>query len=133
MRGFWFTLEATLAVIVLVVFLIALGSTLTLRQDSGTVDIAASGLRELRRLDDTGLLRDEVIGITDANAAGRLAGIAELISIPGYSHQVRICNHEENCWGEIPDAGNIFVADYLVTGAGEETLEIAEVILYIYR
>lgn len=134
MKGFWFTLEAVLAAIVLVVFLLVITSALSGRTESGDTDVALLGAEALKELDNQGLLREQLTGLQDLDQtaiAMRLDMINNLIAVPGYSHTIRVCTIADVCWGEMPEADNIFVATYFLAGA--EQFEPYTVILYLYR
>ncbi|MBI4020271.1 MAG: hypothetical protein HY367_02980 [Candidatus Aenigmarchaeota archaeon] len=122
MRGVWYALEAILAGIIIVVFLLATRSTLI--QTSSPQEISIMGYSALKSLDDQGILRDYV-------AANDTAGLNSRVEVFGFSHAVQICDYGNNCFGSAPSAGDVFVAAYIVSGDG--AFRPAVVRLFIYK
>ncbi len=121
MRGFWYTVEAIIAVVILIFFLVAIGTTL-LR--GAPVDISKKGYEILKGLDEQGILRSYVENEDPE-------GLNSQIDLPGFNHTVQICDTNEVCVGTRPtQAANIFVANYLVSG--DRFYSPHNVILYIF-
>lgn len=120
MKGFWHTFEAILASVIVILFLVALG-TKYVTIPTGPGEVILKGYEILKDLDKQGKLRSYVVN-------NDTTGLNSEISLVGYSHSVQICNSQ--CFGSMPNASNVWVATYVV--AGENQYQARKVILYIY-
>jgi hypothetical protein len=122
MKGFWRTVESVAAVILVMSFLLILGATyfsVNIEKDMSSV-----GYESLRELDRSGQLRaDAVSGDYDSIESG--------IEIRGFNHSVEICGYEGNCTGDYPDAGNVIVSSYIISG--QDSYRPMEIRLYMWR
>jgi hypothetical protein len=119
MRGFVFMLEAAFASLLLVGFMISMGGmrfaeTPEVGPDLGNVldELAAQGT------------------LNDLAYSGNVSGIESMISLPGYSHSVRLCR-PSGCTGSAPGAGEVWVSSYLL--AGGDSPDPMEVKLYAWK
>ncbi len=120
MKGFWRTVESVLAVILLMGFLLSIGSPyFTAPADT---DLSSVGYEKLKDLDSRDELRSYVAG-------GDYATLNSKIDIPGYNHSVGICDYGGVCIGEYPDSENVMVSSYVISG--HDKYEPYEVWLYI--
>ncbi len=119
-KGFWRTLESVLAVVILVFFLMALGSKYTFPMPD--VDLPRKGYEILRDLDNRGELRSDVVN-------NQSDVLNSKISINGYNHSVQICDLS-GCSGDEPNAVNVWISTYLISG--DNTYDPHEVKLFIW-
>jgi hypothetical protein len=123
MKGQWKTIEAVLAGIVVLMFLVAITSTRSGVQST----VPMQGYRALFAVYEKGLLRSSAAAL-DVQAIDAEAGATGYLA--GFNHTVVICNVTA-CTGSSPDADSVWASSVIV--AGDETFAPAEVILYIYR
>ena len=122
MRGFWLTMEAVLACIVMALFIIAIAkSHIEATRDMGDNEMAYD---ILKGLDDSGALRGYA-------AAMDYAGLDSEVEAPGYSHSVMICDYGGTCAGSEPDAGNAWAGSYFI--AGQSEYKPLEIRLYLWK
>lgn len=122
MRGFWYMVEAILAGIIILGFLIAISGRYI--ATSGAEDIALKGYEILKGLDDQGLLRNYTI-------AEDFSGLDSRIQFFSYNHTIQICREDGSCVGSTPTAADRYVATYLVAGNGT-LFKPYEVRLYLF-
>ncbi len=122
MRGFWYMLEAVLAGVIIIGFMLFVGYAASGR--GGGPDVSRLGYRELVRLDDLGVLKAYA-------ASGDFGNISKLVSVPGYSHSVEICDRNGNCVGERPEGMSVWVSGYIT--AGNDAYSPKTVKLYLWR
>lgn len=124
MRGFWYIIEAMLAGIILIGFLLALaGGYLKLPYD----DISLRSYGILHELDQQDMLRGYV---SDWN----YSGLNSQISLFGYNHSVQICDQSGSCAGNRPGAsgaGDVWAGNYIISG--DENYQPRLVRLYMWR
>lgn len=122
MKGILHTMEAIIAGIIVILFLVAIVS----RQASvapGPSVIIMQGLEELRDLDRKGILRDYVIDRDNT-------GLNSEVRIGYFNHSISICDTGGACTGSAPSAENVWLATYFVAGKNDYTPY--EVILYLW-
>lgn len=120
MRGFWFTVEAILAGIILISFIGAVTiQSLSAPEEEATV----LAYRTLAGLHDQGLLRTYAY---QQNATA----INNLITLFSLNHSVEVCSLAE-CIGTKPSASNVWVGTYIISG--DSRYNPVEVRLYLYR
>lgn len=108
MKGFMYTLEVILGTIILISFLLVMSAQInTLSTPVENLDETAYDL--LNSLDDRGLLRGYAV-------SHDFDSLNNSISFYRYNHLVEICDYEENCYGHIPNASNIWVGTYVISG-----------------
>ena len=122
MKGFWRTVESVLAVILLMSFLLVIGTSHFNPADEE--GLGSLGYEILRDLDSRNELRSYA-------ANGDYASIDSKVNIPGFNHSVSICGYGGDCAGESPEAQNVIVSTYIISG--HDTYEPMEVRLYIWR
>jgi len=121
MRGFWHVIESLIAVTILVLFLISIGTTILTRTD---IEITQKGFETLKGLDERGVLRNYVTTLDPQ-------GLQDIINISGFNHTIEICSPSGSCIGNQPEnPANQFIATYLVSGDDFYTPHIIK--LYIY-
>lgn len=120
-KGFWRTVESIFAVILLMGFLLTLGSPFFITP--AETDLGSVGYEKLKDLDSRDELRVYVAG-------GDYGTLKSKIEIPGYSHSIDICDYEGDCVGEYPDSENVIVSTYVISGYDQ--YEPYEVRLYIW-
>jgi hypothetical protein len=108
MKGFWYMIEAILAGIILMGFLLVLAGGYV-RVPGEPVGL--KGYEILHDLDRQGMLRPYVLD-------GNHSGLNSRIRLFGYNHSVQICGQSGSCSGSVPDAGNVWVGNYYII-AGE--------------
>jgi hypothetical protein len=126
MRGFWRTVEAVIAAITIMIFLVTAGNAYY--ASNGGVSRAPPGHEMLKELDDMNALRPLA-------AARDFGAINELIDVPGFMHDVRICDFRGTCWGNQTGAWsssrNVAVSGYVVSGF--DSYDPVEIRLYMWR
>jgi hypothetical protein len=78
----------------------------------------------LKGLDDSGLLRDYAV-------SNDYSGLNSRITDFRYKHTVEICDPSGDCHGEKPDADNVYVGSYLISGGNGFAPRIIN--LYLWR
>jgi hypothetical protein len=121
MKGFWRTVESVISVILLMSFLLTLGGFHSISRE---VDLSSVGYEILEELDGRDDLRVHV-------ASKDYGTLNSKIEIPGHNHSIRICDYSGSCVGQYPDAENIIVSTYIVSGY--DKYEPFEVRLYIWK
>ncbi len=121
MRGFWYMIEAVLAGIILLGFLIMLTSGYV---SVPREDMSLKGYGILHELDQQGILRAYAV-------TGNYSGLNSRIRLFGYNHSVQICNQMGSCLGSMPNAENVWVGNYAI--AGEDQYNPKLVKLYVWR
>ncbi len=121
MKGFWRMVESIAAVSILMVFMLSL-SIQYIREPVEPV-IKVRGYEILENMDNRGELREYTVS---RNASG----LSPEIEIGGYNHSVEICDSSGSCNGTYPDAENVWLSIYLVSGS--EGYDPSEVKLYIW-
>jgi len=120
MRGFWFTIEAVIAGVMLVSFLAFIVTTnIAVPKE----ELSTLAYKTLYGLNRQGLLKEHAI-------AGDYDAIDRHVSIYAYSHSVEICTLQA-CEGTKPSGSNVWVGSYIIPGSS--TYSPREVKLYIYR
>ncbi|UCD07908.1 MAG: hypothetical protein JSW41_03005 [Candidatus Aenigmatarchaeota archaeon] len=122
MRGFWYMIEAILAGIIMISFL------LVLAVGYGKVPgeyVSLKGYEILHDLDQQGVLRSYVID-------GNYSGLGSQIKLFEYNHSVQICDQAGNCSGSMPDAANVWIGNYYII-AGEDQYQPYLIKLYMWR
>ena len=110
MKGFWYMIEALLAGIILIGFLVMLvGNSVIIPQD----DLSLKGYEILHDLDDQEILRDYVADLNHS-------GLNSQIKLASYNHSIQICDQGNNCVGNIPSADNVWVGNYYIIAGGGE-------------
>ena len=119
MRGFWHTLDAVIACMLMMGFIVAIGRVGMVPPE----DLGTKAYVVLKGLDDQGILRNYTVNLdTD--------GLDTEVGIYSYNHSVRICDHSGSCTGTIPEALNVYTGDYII--AGKDTYQPHTVRLYIW-
>lgn len=120
-KGFWRTFESVLAVIILILFLLAIGAKYKFPLPE--LDLSKTGYEMLKDLDSKGELRSYVVN-------NQYDVLNSKINIENYNHSIQICNMANECYGEEPDARNVWVSTYIISG--ENTYDPREVRLFIW-
>ena len=121
MKGFWYIIEGVLAGIILIGFLLVLASGYA---RFPAEDIGLRSYRILHELDQQGML-----GSYAAN--NDYQGLNSQISLFGYNHSVQICSQSGICMGSAPDAGDVWVGNYMISGLDAYNPKLVR--LYIWR
>lgn len=100
MRGFWYTLEAVIAGIILIGFLAGIGF------HSSDNSLETKAFEILKGLDEQQLLRQKAL-------SDDYSGLNALINTT-YNHMIEIC--DADCVGEKQNAKNVFVGRYFISG-----------------
>ncbi len=121
MRGFWYMIEAVLAGLIIIGFLLSLanGYISTPVEDPGLKSYSV-----LHELDQQDVLRGHA---EDWN----YSGLNSQISLFGYNHSIQICDQSGNCAGTRPVAGNVWAGNYII--AGNDIYQPRLVRLYLWR
>jgi len=120
MRGVWYLIEAVISILIILIFLLALRGTMIIEPSQ---DVSLTGYNLLKGLDDRGILRN----YTTSNNYDL---INNSIRYYVHNHSVEICNHQGTCSGYKPNATNVHVATYIISG--DNFLNPYEVKLYLY-
>ena len=118
MRGFVYMLESVFAGLILVGFMLYLAGG----HSQGAAEQDFSSV--LPELEQQGILRPLAY-------SGDLQGIEDAISLPGFSHSVRVCDATGSCTGQLPSGTTVRVCSIIL--AGESSLEPREVKLYAWQ
>ena len=121
MKGFWYMIEAIIAGIIIVSFLVVITQRVLILAPEE--DITIRGYEILKGLDEQGVLVNYTI-TEDFN------GLNSEIQFFAFNHTVQICRENGDCVGIKPNATNRYVSTYLV--AGNSTYIPYEVRLYIF-
>ncbi len=122
MRGFWYLVEALIGGIVLMAFLVTIGSVYLFSTPSP--DINARAYVILHNLDRQDLLRNYTVAL-DYN------GLNSQIDIAAYNHSIQICDTGGTCAGQAPSADNVWTGGYIISGYN--SYEPYEVKLYLWE
>lgn len=122
MKGFWHIVDAVLACIILIGFLVTLSGTIIITPEN-------SGFNRLpytflKGLDEKGVLRNHTVAL-DTQA------LEDEIILYSYNHSVQICDSSNNCTGSVPSSKNIWTGTYIISG--NHTYDPYTVKLYIWR
>ena len=120
-KGFWRTLESVMAVTILVFFMLAVGAKHMLPPPE--TGLPRIGYEILKDLDNKGELRSLVLN-------NQTDDLNSQIHIQGYSHTIQICDFQGVCSGNEPDARNVWVSAYIISGGN--TYDPHEVRLFIW-
>ena len=121
MKGFWYIVEGVLAGIIIFGFLIAISGKYFAA--TGVTDVSLKGYSILKSLDEQGILRNYTVN-QDYD------GLNSQIRLYTYNHSIQICNFSGVCNGTKPNATNLWVANYLISG--DILYEPYEVKIYLY-
>lgn len=121
MKGFWRTVESVFAVILLMGFLLTVGSPYFVTP--ADTDLSSIGYELLKELDNRDELRVYVASEDNETLNSK-------IEIPGYNHSIGICDYGGNCVGGYPDSENVIVSTYVISGY--DGYDPSEVRLYIW-
>ena len=128
MRGFWYTVEAIIAGLLIITFLTILGTINLTQPQQGDPQVLV--LKTLRDLDDRGLLRGYA-------ANNNYAGLNNAVAIAAYNHTIQICDFNSGCAGIVPTARNVWVGSYFIAGddlvSGNGVFAPREVRLFLWQ
>ena len=121
MHGIWYVLESVMAVIIMVGFLMLIGTVYITKPYPA--DMALRSYNMLQGLDNQGILR---------NYAERLkyTGIASEMEVYTYNRSVQICDYAGSCVGSAPAATDVWTGTYIV--AGLSSYQPHEVRFYVW-
>lgn len=119
MRGFWHIIEAVIAGLMIMLFLVTLVKQAPSEEGP---DLTRRAFELLRGLDDQEALRG-LVESEDAN------GLAAAVQYAAANRSVEICDHSGACVGTQPSAAERWTGTYLV--AGKDSYEPKEVRLYL--
>ncbi len=122
MRGFWYMLEAVMAGVIIIGFMIAVGAMLSFSPDEKGV--SEKGYQELQRLADESKLR---LYASQRN----YSAIEDSVRIPGYADSVEICEPSGSCVGNVPSGEEVWLSTYIVSGYS--SYDPVKVKLYLRR
>lgn len=121
MRGFWHTLDAVIAALIITSFFAVAAHTVVVTPGPENLNERAYDL--LQGLDEQGILRDYVVNLDTA-------GLDSEVMLFAYNHSVEICDYSGACTGTAPEAKNVWVGSYLI--AGKDSYNPHLVRLYIW-
>ncbi|MFH1364442.1 MAG: hypothetical protein ABIH52_02175, partial [Candidatus Aenigmatarchaeota archaeon] len=98
MRGFWYTVEAILSILLILTFLLVIKSNIVIAPQE---DVSLTGYKLLRGLDDRGELRNYTVN-------GDYDSINNSITYYVYNHTIEICDYMSACSGVKPNATNMY-------------------------
>ena len=122
MKGIWYMVEALVAGMVLITFLVTLKATFLSATPQEEASFEAYTI--LKELDESGNLRSYAV-------ANDFNGLNSEINIYYYDHLVEICNPQGTCFGTKPTADNVWVGSYAVSGDSGFAPRIVN--LYLWR
>ncbi|MEM5812353.1 MAG: hypothetical protein QXN71_01815 [Candidatus Aenigmatarchaeota archaeon] len=99
-------LEAVIAGIIIVGFVAAVSQNYA---KTSTQDFSIRAYEKLKELDDKGTLRPYA-------AAGDWGSINSQVRIYDMNHSIEICDISGNCVGYKPEAFNVWVGSYIISG-----------------
>lgn len=112
--------EAIFAGIIIITFLLIIGRVYFITTQPENPSIKAYEI--LKGLDDQGMLKEYTVSLD-------YDGLNSQISSP-FNHSIEICNKYDSCVGERPDASNIWIGGYIISG--NNTYEPYHVKLYLW-
>jgi hypothetical protein len=121
MRGFWHTVEAVIAITIIITFVTTITGGTTRIQTSEDIEIKAYKI--LKNLDEKGLLRSYAIN-------DDYSGLNSQVELYMYNHSVEICRSVNQCVGEKPDTSDVWVGNYIISGDEEYAPRIIKLYLY---
>jgi hypothetical protein len=125
-KGIMHMVEAVIAVVMILSFLIVLKSKMQPTEDTGREQAIA--FEALQALDRQGVLRSYAI---EEDYAG-LDTQADQAIPADFSHATRLCYAGERCVGAALPDKNVFTAGYVISG-NETVFKPAQVLLHIWR
>ncbi|MBI1972352.1 MAG: hypothetical protein HYS53_03565 [Candidatus Aenigmarchaeota archaeon] len=125
-KGMMHMIEAIIAILMIMTFLLVLKSKLQPTEDTGRERAIAA--QALQTLDQQGALRSYAI---DENHLG-LNTQAHAIVPAEFNHTIRLCYPGERCVGDALPDRNIFTASLVIAG-NETYFKPAQVLLHIWR
>jgi len=121
MRGFWYIIESVLVSLMVISFLLFIGSFYS--GNIGSENLAEKGHNILQSLDERGELRNHTVALDNG-------GLNELIPVYSYNHTVQICDYSGSCTGQRPNATRIWTASYIISG--DDRYQPFEIRLYFF-
>lgn len=122
MKGFWHIVDAVLATVILLSFLIIASRAVLVTPEETRLNRIPFTV--LNGLDNKGVLRDRVVAMDAAALEGEITQFL-------YNYGIQICDAENNCNGTVPSAKNVWVGAYFISG--NHTYDPHTVKLYIWR
>lgn len=126
LKGMMHMIEAVIAIMMIMGFLLLLRSKLQPTEDTGREQAIAA--QALKALDEQNVLRSYVI---DENHLG-LNTQADQIVPADFNHTVRFCYLGDRCVGDALPDKNIFTASYVIAG-NATYFKPAQVLLHVWR
>ncbi len=121
MRGIWYILEAVMAVVIMMGFLVLIGSVYITKPYPA--DMAMGAYNMLQGMDNRGVLRNYTQTLN-------YTAIANEIETYTYNVSAQICDYAGSCVGSVPSAMDVWTGTYIVAGLTE--YQPREVRLYIW-
>ena len=122
MKGFWHIVDAVMATVVIIGFLmVTTGTIIVVPEDSGFARVPYS---LLRGLDEKGVLRNHTVSMNTQ-------ALENEISMFSYNHSVQICDSSNTCTGNVPSAKNVWIGTYFISG--NNSFDPHTVKLYLWR
>ena len=125
-KGMMHMIEAIIAIVMIMSFLIVLKSKLQPTEDTGREQAIAA--QALSTLNDQGILRSYAI---DENHLGLNTQVDAVVPTE-FNHTVRFCYLGDRCVGDALPNKNIFTASYVIAG-NQTYFKPAQVLLHIWR
>ncbi len=121
MKGFWHMIESIFSVIILIAFLISLGTIYIILPSEPNMSL--KGYEILKNLDDQNELRSYAVNNdwSDLNSK---------ITIAGYNHTIQICDLRGSCSGGEASGDSIWTSIYLISG--DSAYQLKEIRLLIW-
>ncbi len=126
MKGIMHMVEAIIAIIMILSFLIVLRAKIQPIEDTGREQAIA--FEALQSLDKQGILRSYAI---EEDYAG-LDTQADQVIPADFSHATRLCYAGERCVGNALPDKNVYTAAYVIAG-NETTFKPVQVLLHVWR
>jgi len=126
LKGIMHTVEAVIAIVMILSFLLLLRSKLQPVEDTGREQAIAA--QALKALDEQNNLRSYAI---DENHLG-LNTQAHAVVPPEFNHTTRLCYSGDRCVGDTLPNRNIFTASFVIAG-NQTYFKPVQVLLHVWR
>lgn len=107
MKGYWHLVDAILASLILMGFILAVASPAI--HVPGPENMNDVAYQMLKGLNEKGNMRAYA-------AAHDYSGLDSGIAFYSHNHSVQICDYGGSCYGQAPSEDNVWVATYLLAG-----------------
>ena len=121
MRGFWHIVDAVLASLIIIGFLMIASQTVVTQTEPERLNEVAYEL--LQGLDDQGVLKSCVAQLDATTLNAQVAFFSR-------NHSIEICGYSGDCTGTRPGENNVWVGNYITAGYGDYQPSIVRLYLW---